>query len=139
MAKKKKPTRKKNIEKITPQKEMRRSRKEEVIVLDYKATNDAPIRLDKNQRWPSKPSEHLEQRRKIFKTYLENELDYGHKDMALLLLLWDYNLNTDNIMGYTHLSTPLLYQGIINDNLHLLYRAPKTVDSINQQTAENKL
>ena len=138
MAKKKKPTRKKNIEKIIPQKEMRRSSKEEVIVLEFKATNDSPIRLDKNHRWPSKPSEHLEQRRKIFKTYLENELDYGHKDMALLLLLWDYNLNVDNIMGYTHLSTPLIYQGIINDNLHLLYRAPKTIDSINQQTAETK-
>ena len=126
------------MEKITPKREMRSSSKSdaEVIVLEYKSVNDSPIRLDKNQRWPSKPSEHLEQRKKIFKTYLENELDYSHKDITLLLKLWDYNLNSDNIMGYTHLSTPILYQGIINDNLHLLYRAPKTVDGINKETAE---
>lgn len=108
----------------------------DIIILEYKSVNDSPIRLDKNQRWPSKPSEHLDQRKKIFKTYLENELDYSPKDISLLLKLWDYSLDADNIMGYTHLSTPLIYQGIINDNLHLLYRAPKTVDGINQQTAE---
>ncbi len=136
MAKKKKVATKKNIEKVTTKKEIRRSRKDEPIVMDYKVTNDSPIRLDKNQRWPSKPSEHLDHRRKMFKTFIENEMDYSPKDRQLLLELWDYSLSADNIMGYAHVSTPDLYKGIINDNLDIYYRSPKTVDSINTDTAE---
>ena len=97
----------------------------EPLVLSTLPKQESALRLDKNQRWPSKPKEHFDQRRKIFKSYLENQLDYPSRDILLLLKLWDLSISTDNIMGYVHCSTPVLYQGLINNNLSLLYRQPE--------------
>lgn len=99
-----------------------KNKEPEVLIIKTPDPYEAPLRLDRNARWPSKPSEHFEQRRKIFKSYLENQLDYSPQDIVLLLKLWDMEIDSKNIMGYVHLSTQAIYQGIINDNLKDLYR-----------------
>jgi hypothetical protein len=120
-----KPIPKKTDKWMKGKRTMHRTIEDPVLILKTPKSNESAIRIDKNQRWPNKPSEHLDQRKKIFKSYLQNQLDYVHKDITILLKLWDYYFNADNIMGYTHLPTDKLYQGIINDNVHLMYRAPK--------------
>lgn len=96
-------------------------KKEEVLVLNTPVI-DTPIRVDRHSRWASKPSEVIEQRKKMLKTYLENQLEYTYKDVTLVLQLWDMAINSDNIMKLNHCSTAQLYSGLINDNLGIYIR-----------------
>lgn len=78
---------------------------------------ESRLRINKEERFASTPTEYLALHLKVFMNYVCNNLQYNSQDASILKDIFLMYINEGNILHYINRSAPAIYKAIISDNL----------------------